>query len=336
MSYSKRLELYRQIEEERQSKLLTYVTSDRLNMEAIIHPDCIDPFVDLLDEIGPTNRISLILHTNGGQTLAAWRLINLIHMFCEELEVLIPSKALSAGTLISIGADKIVMTKQAILGPIDPSVNNPLNPQINIGGQLKQVPVSVESVRGYLSLTREELEIEGTENLTEVLLNLSSHIHPLVLGDIFRTRAQIRFLAEKLFPRQVKDAGKINSIVSFLCADSGSHDYTIDRREASGLGLNIEKPSFELYDLLRKVHVSYSEDLQLLEPFTHQEVFAKVGKGKRAPYSIPRALVEATDGGCYTYLSEGSMEIIQVPAEGGVPQEGLKDDRTFEGWRKVT
>ena len=208
MNYSQRLELYRQIEEERESKLLTYVTSDRTNMEAMIHHDCIDPFVDLLDKVGPTKRISLFLHTNGGQTLAAWRLINLIRMFCDELEVLIPSKALSAGTLISIGADKIIMTKQAILGPIDPSVNNPLNPQVNIGGQPKQVPVSVENVRGYLSLTREELKIEGKENLTGVLLGLSSHIHPLVLGEIFRTRAQIRFLAEKLLPRQVEDEEK--------------------------------------------------------------------------------------------------------------------------------
>ena len=74
----------------------------------------------------------------------------------------------------------VVMTKQAALGPIDPSVNNPLNPQASIGGQLKQVPVSVESVRGYLDAAREELKIEGEQSLTSVLLNLTTHIHPLV------------------------------------------------------------------------------------------------------------------------------------------------------------
>jgi hypothetical protein len=45
-------------------------------METQIAPDCIDLFVDLLDQIGPIERISLLLHTNGGQTSAAWRLIN--------------------------------------------------------------------------------------------------------------------------------------------------------------------------------------------------------------------------------------------------------------------
>jgi hypothetical protein len=95
--------------------MLAFVTSDRAGMETQIAQDCIDLFVDLLDKIGPTKRISLLLHTNGGQTAAAWRLINLIRTFCDELEVLIPLKALSAGTLISLGADKIVMTKQAAL-----------------------------------------------------------------------------------------------------------------------------------------------------------------------------------------------------------------------------
>jgi len=56
-------------------------------------------------------------------------------------------KALSAGTLIFIGADTLVMTKQAALGPIDPSVNNPLNPQVTMGNQpMGVVPVSVEAV----------------------------------------------------------------------------------------------------------------------------------------------------------------------------------------------
>ena len=277
MDYPKRRDLYQRIEQDRETKVLSFITSDRKNMETVIAQDCIDPFVDLLERIGPTKRISLLLHTNGGHTLAAWRLVNLIRIFCDELEVLIPLKALSAGTLISIGADRVVMTKQAALGPIDPSVNNPLNPQASIGGQSKQVPVSVESVRGYLDAAREELNIKGEEALTSVLLNLTSHIHPLVLGEIFRTQAQIRFLAEKLLPRQVEDREKIKSIIDFLCADSGSHDYAIDRREASDLGLNIEKPSDELYKLLRKIHLSLRTNSSYLSPIRRKHTLLALG-----------------------------------------------------------
>jgi hypothetical protein len=334
MDYPKRQELYRQIEQDRETKVLSFITSDRMGMETVIAQDCIDPFVDLLEKIGPTERISLLLHTNGGQTLAAWRLVNLIRIFCDELEVLIPLKALSAGTLISIGADRVVMTKQAALGPIDPSVNNPLNPQASIGGQLKQVPVSVESVRGYLDAAREELKIEGEHSLTSVLLNLTTHIHPLVLGEIFRTQAQIRFLAEKLLPRQVEDKEKIKSIIDFLCADSGSHDYTIDRREAADLGLNIEKPSDEFYKLLRKIHLSYAQELKLLEPYTPQAYLAGAQMNIPTPFTITRGLAEGTAGGCYGFVSEGTLMRVQVQTNNG-PQEGVKDERTFEGWRKL-
>ena len=334
MNYPNRLKLYQQIEQDRDTKVLAFITSDRQGMETVIAQDCIDPFVDLLEKIGPTKRMSLLLHTNGGHTLAAWRLVNLIRIFCDELEVLIPFKALSAGTLISIGADRVVMTKQAALGPIDPSVNNPLNPLASIGGQSKQVPVSVESVRGYLDAAREELKIEGEEALTSVLLNLTSHIHPLVLGEIFRTQAQIRYLAQKLLPRQVEDEEKVKSIIDFLCADSGSHDYTIDRREATELGLKIEKPSDELYRLLRKIHLSYAEELKLLEPYTPQPYLAGTPINTPVPFAVTRALVEGTVGGCYGFISEGVLMRVQVQTSNG-PQEGVKDERTFEGWRKL-
>jgi len=193
---------------------------------------------------------------------AAWRLVNLIRTFCDELEVLIPLKALSAGTLISLGADKIVMTKQAALGPIDPSVNHPLSPTLP-SNQLARVPVSVEAVRGYLDVITKEMKITDPAALAGVIVDLSNKVHPLVLGEIFRSRAQIRFLADKLIKRQVTDSKKIKQIIDFLCADSGSHDYTMNRREAAELGLRIEKPSSEFYEVLRKAHLSYAAEMKL-------------------------------------------------------------------------
>ena len=285
VNFQTRKGIYEQIEQDRSTKVLAYITGDRRGLETQISADCIDLFVDLLDQIGPTKKLSLILHTNGGETLAAWRLVNLLRIFCDELEILIPMKALSAGTLICIGADKLVMTKQAALGPIDPSVNNPLNPQINMGNQLARVPVSVEAVLGYLGAAKDELKITSEQHLTNVLLGLASQVHPLVLGEIFRSRAQIRFLAGKLLPRQVSDKDKVKNIIDFLCADSGSHDYTINRREANELGLVVDTPSNELYGLLRSLHLSYGKELKLLEPYNPQVST----RGKRNCVLFPRA-----------------------------------------------
>ena len=86
MDFVTRNPLYRQIESERDTKIISYVTGDRPNAETQISADCIDLFVDILDAIGPTRRISLLLHTNGGNTAAAWRLVNLIKTFCKKID----------------------------------------------------------------------------------------------------------------------------------------------------------------------------------------------------------------------------------------------------------
>lgn len=331
MDFATRKRVYRQIENERSSKVITFVTSDRPGLESQIAADTVNLFVELLDKIGPTAKISLILHTNGGQTSAAWRLVNLIRTFCDDFEVIIPLKAMSAGTLISLGADRLVMTKQAALGPIDPSLSHPLNPGVQNGSQLQRVQVSVEAVRGYLDAAKDELGVKDPNILAHILIDLSNKIHPLVLGEIFRSRTQIRFLADKLIRRQVTDAEKIKKIIDFLCADSGSHDYTINRREAADMGLNIEKPSTTFYSKLKHIHNSYTDELKLLEQFTPQTI---LGTSPTATYSEVRGLVESTSGGCFGFVTEGVMTktMVQVAP---FPQEAITDQRTFEGWRRL-
>ena len=334
LNYEHRQRIFEQIEQNRGTKVLSFITSDRQNMETRIAQDCVDVFVNLLEEIGPTERISLVLHTNGGQTLAAWRLVNLIRMFCDDFEVLIPFKALSAGTLISIGADQIVMSKQAAIGAIDPSVNDPLNPTVTVDNQAITVPVSVESIRGYLDMARNELGIKGEGAMASVLAHLSEKVHPLVLGESYRAISQIRFLAEKLLPYQVDDSMKMKSIIEFLCAESGSHDYTLNRREAVELGLRVDKPSDELYQFMRGVHLSYVDELKLFEPYTPESHLTGVDIGQPIDYQVPRAFVEGTVGGCYSFVTEGTCTRFQVETPEGV-QEPILDQRKFEGWRKL-
>jgi hypothetical protein len=331
MAFEQRKTIYEAIEQDRDTKVISYVTSDRANAETQIGADCIDIFVEALDAIGPTKRISLILHTNGGNTAAAWRLVNLIKTFCDEFEVLIPYKAMSAGTLISLGANKIVMTKQAALGPIDPSLTHPLGPQVPNGNQLARIPVSVEAVRGFLDAAKGDLGIKD-DNLLAVILNeLSNKVHPLVLGEIFRSRAQIRFLAEKLLNEHVQDSGKVQAIVDFLCADSGSHDYTINRREALALGLPVEKPSVEFYDQLKAVHKDYSSEMQLSVPFNPMTI---VAPNSRANYTMVRGLIESVETGAFGFVSEGTLSRYTVNTQHG-QQEQLEDARVIEGWRAL-
>lgn len=332
--FNTRSAFIKKIEASRKSTVICYVTGDRPQLETQISPDIFDIFVHHLDTIGPTKKISLVLHTNGGHTAAAWRLVNLLHTFCDELEIIIPNKALSAGTLISLGANKIVMTKQAALGPIDPSLNHALNPTVPNNPNIRS-PVSVEAVSGYLDAAKELGIDKDPASMAQVLIDLSNKVHPLVLGEIFRTRSQIRFLAKKLLQRNLKDTKKIDALIDFLCAESGSHDYTINRREARELGLNIDKPSMTLYGHIRNLHLSYVDELKLLEPYNPYQM---IGTAQTINYTLTRAVIESIGGGCNQFVSDGTITktVVQVPGPAGpVNQEGLSDNRHFEGWRKT-
>lgn len=225
------------------------------------------------------------------------------------------------------------MSKQATLGPIDPSLVHPLGPQVPNGNQLARLPVSVEAVRGYMDAATKDLGIKDDNALSMILTDLSNKVHPLVLGEIFRSRAQIRFLAEKLLNGHVKDAEKVQPIVDFLCADSGSHDYTINRREAEALGLPVEKPSVAFYDTLKALHRSYGEQMKLAEPFSPMTV---VGPNQTAAYTLVRAVVESVDSGSFGFVSEGQVTRSTIPLPPpNPPQEQIQDQRNFEGWRAL-
>lgn len=322
--YKDRVELYKKLEKQLKSHVLVYVTGDRPGFETQIAGDTIDLFIEQLDKIGIVKKISLYLYTRGGDTAAAWNIINLLRQYCDELQVIVPHKAHSAGTIISLGANSIIMTKQATLGPIDPSLNTPLNPRMpNID---KTYPVSVEAVKGYIALAKSELRIKDDMALSNVLLKLTEHVHPLVLGNVFRSRAQIKMLAKKLLINQVKSKKRIKKIISFLCSESGSHDYTINRREAkNSLKLNIKKPDDKLYRIIKDIYDDISKELGLREPADIRTIAAN----NNGNYAVKRVLLESLNGGSEFFLSQGKVEIRQS----GNGAATLQDIRLFEGWK---
>ena len=92
-----------------------------------------------------------------------------------------------------------------------------------------------------------------------ILRALTERVHPLVLGEVYRSRAQIRMLGRRLIKRQLTDEGRVDKVLDFLCSESGSHDYTIYRQEARDeLGLKVERPDDALYATIRDIYRSYS------------------------------------------------------------------------------
>lgn len=296
-----------------------------------MHPEALDYFSQHLDAAGDVEKIELFLYTRGGSTLAAWGLVNLVRQFCKELRVIVPSKAHSAGTLICLGGDSILMTKQATLGPIDPSVNGPLNPEIPGAPPNVRAPVSVEAINGFVAFAKEAIGLEDDRTRGDILKALTDKVHPLVLGEVFRSRAQIRMLAKRLLARQIQDEEKINKILDFLCSESGSHDYAIHRQEArDDLGLRVEKPDQALYLQIKAIYDDVASEMELGRPYNPE---ALLGTNNQAQYSFTRALIESVTGGSDAFISEGSLNRQQVQIPPGIPQIALQDRRTYDRWR---
>lgn len=68
--------------------------------------------------------LDLVLHTPGGSPAAAEAIVNYLRAkFGDDIRVIVPQLAMSAGTMIACSAKQIIMGKQSSLGPIDPQFN---------------------------------------------------------------------------------------------------------------------------------------------------------------------------------------------------------------------
>ena len=80
----------------------------------------------VLNAIGttpPEQPIDVILHTPGGLAIAALQIGRALRAHPGRVTVFVPHFAMSGGTLLALGADEIVMSEFAMLGPIDPQIN---------------------------------------------------------------------------------------------------------------------------------------------------------------------------------------------------------------------
>lgn len=270
--------LIKKIEEDRSSRLITYITGNRNPFATRIGDDVIPIINEHLESIGKTEKVSLFLFTNGGNMMTPIRIVKLIRSHTKNFEILIPFLAHSAGTLLALGADKIVMGKLGELSPVDPTTGHPFNPR-NPDNPKQVLEVSVEDLNSYFMLAKEKAGVKD-EQMFEVFKQLVEKMHPLSLGNIYRAFRMAKILTERLLEIHMdkeRDAEKIKKIVNELTGDICIHGYPITRDEAEKLGLSIEKAGIALDKLMWELYDSYSKDMKLEVPFNPLELIS-IGK----------------------------------------------------------
>ena len=282
-------ELIEQIQDIRSSKVISYITGDRQPIGSIIAEDAVRPLYEHLLSIGKNERIDLFLYSRGGDVSVPWRIVSMFREFCDEFSILVSYKAHSAATLISLGADKVIMGKKAELSPIDPTLRK------MTAGEITGPPqeISVEDVNSYISFVRERANINDQSALAQMTAILANNLAPLTLGSVNRQNSHIRLVARKLLTsrKEKLDEAKINSIIETLTEKIYSHGHAIGRKEAQEIGLPIEMPEEPLETTLWNLYLKYEEFLKFDE--TLDPLVMLTGKEEEHLEKIPIALIES-------------------------------------------
>ena len=268
-SANERRKLIRGIENKRGSKLLTYFLSDRRGAQAQVAEDAVRPMYDHLRAMESPSKIDLFLYSVGGHTDVPWRIVSMIREFTDDFSVLIPYKAMSAATMIALGADSIVMGRKGELGPIDPSLE--ITKGSGEEGTVAQEKVAVEDVMAYVKFLREKAGLSDQSAMAVPLATLAEKIDPRILGQLNRAHAHIRIVARKLLSSRGQktqiDEQKLQIIIETLAECTYQHGHAIGRHEAKELGLNVVSAPDVVESLMWQLYEQYEELCRLRIPF---------------------------------------------------------------------
>ena len=294
-------DIIQQLEKEQNSRLITYITGDRQPFATRIAGDVVPLLSRHLEKIGKVKKISLFLYTSGGDMLAPIRIVKLTRNHCDTFEVLVPYKAHSAGTLVALGADRIVMGKLGELTPVDPTTGHPFNPQ-NPANPQQPLEVSVEDLNSYFLFAKEKAGVQA-DQMADVYKMLVEKLHPLSIGNAYRAYRMAKLLTERLLSLHMDKTRKsqeIKKIINEITGDITIHAYPIDRDEAKELGLKIDTPKASVEQLIWQLYEEYAKPMKLGQPFHPAELLA----GKE--------MAEIRHAGAYIESAECSHQFIFI------------------------
>lgn len=178
--------------------------------------------------------LTLILHTPGGVINAAETVVAYLRSKFSDIEVIVPTYAMSAGTMISLAADRVIMGRQSQLGPIDP--------QIPLGGRT----VSARAIVDQFDVARREiLEDTAAAHLWAPVLQSAG---PSLLQEAqnaldYGESMVARWLETGMFKMKADPATSAAATARHFNDASvhKSHGRRIDRNEARQQGVNVEE-----------------------------------------------------------------------------------------------
>jgi len=198
--------------------------------------------------------LDLMMNSPGGSPTTAEKIILTCRSYTESFRAIVPQSAMSAATLIAMGADSILMTETAEVGPIDPQMRM----------QTPQGPISRPAaawVDAYLDLVNK---------MQQAIVGKQPH-HPFaeMLRKLDPSWIQVclkaRQLAEKIaldylhkYMLEGKSEDEVRDVVkNFLTeGEEFSHGRAIRAEKAKAYGLNVEtiEKDSRLWEAITTLH----------------------------------------------------------------------------------
>ena len=322
MSRLERQHLIDAIEKKRNSKVIAYITSDRENLDFAISPDVISIIHQHIMLIAENERqkLDLLIYSRGGASDVPWTLVSMFREHAKKglFSVLIPYRAHSAATVVALGADEIVMTRKAELGPIDASIQSgPYNP--TEGDTRQRLPVSVEDVNGYFRMLA-EIGCKSSDKRMQGFETLTKQVHPLALGAVSRLLDETKLVGLRLLSTRAEPfCGYRNRrIIKRLSSEVYSHNHAISRTEAIkylGLKQVTKAESLDIENEMWKLYEEYREMFNLEAPFLPEEHLISKGAEENTWNNLPLACIESHPRFDLRRVSIRVRKLRQVPPQ---------------------
>lgn len=155
----------------------------------------------------PEIPIDLVLHTPGGLVLPTSQVARAINQRGGKVTVFVPHYAMSGGTLLALAADEIVMSRHAVLGPVDPQIGK--YPAASLLKVVHQKPLAEIEDETLILVDQAEKAVRQLESMVAE-----------IMADSYDTETTAR-------------------LSKLLTQGAWTHDYPITSDEARHLGLHV-------------------------------------------------------------------------------------------------
>ena len=216
----------------------------------MLFPYAVNVFEDLIFDADPEEDLHLLLSTPGGDGETAVRLVRSMQVRCNELTVIVPDKAKSAGTILALGAHHILMGPTSDLGPIDP--------QFQIGSGLVSAKDIIAAVREAESAIQASPE---TYMLHSALLSDVTALQVQQARSALARSGDVMHEALSSHPNRTPD--EVNSLCESLreplIDNPQSHGATFGAADAERCGLPVQHadPRSEQWELIWRLWIKY-------------------------------------------------------------------------------